>query len=206
MYHCRLFNCFSLLLGTCCLLVPLLGQASMFNVSMNTSSIGGGSFSVVFDLIDGDGMSNNQITLGNFMGFGNPLTSPNYVGGAAGDLSSTVLLSDNLFLNEFVQGFTAGNMLNFTINLTNNFIGGTPDSFIFLLLDSGGSPIPTQDPFGTNAFLSIDIVQDLPVIQTYSTVPNSGFNLGPPTVTSVSEPISLWLLITGLIGLRIMRR
>jgi len=135
MYYCRLFNCFSLLLGACCLLVPLLGQASMFNVSMNTSSIGGGSFSVVFDLIDGDGVSNNQITLGNFMGFGNPLTSPNYVGGTAGDLSSTVLLSDNLFLNEFVQGFTAGNMLNFTINLTNNFIGGTPDSFIFLLLD-----------------------------------------------------------------------
>jgi hypothetical protein len=173
---------------------------------MDTSPISGGSFSVVFDLIDGDGVTNNQINLSNFLGFGNPLTSPNYLGGAAGDLSSAVLLNDSIFLNEFVQGFMASNLLSFSVDLTTNFAGGNPDSFVFLLLDSGGNTIPTQDPLGTDAFLSIDIGPGAPVIQTYGTALGTGVNLGPPTVTSVPEPISLVLLVTGLVGLGIVRK
>ena len=76
MHYRSLFKSFSLFLGACCLAVPLFGQAAMFNVSMDTSSIGGGSYYVVYDLINGDGVSDNQVTLGNFTGFGSPLTNP----------------------------------------------------------------------------------------------------------------------------------
>ncbi len=184
----------------------MLGQATVsdatpFSVTFDTSSISGGTYSLVFDLINGDGVSNNTVTLSSFaFGGGGPSGNPTLTGGSAGTLSTTVTLTDSVFLNEFMQDFTTGSVLSFTMDVLTNFGGGTPDSFSMSLLDSSGIPISTSDPLGTDVFLALDMTPSSSIQSFSSTSPQYPIPV-PQIVANVPEPRTLFLFITGLFGL-----
>ena len=175
-------------------------QAVPVSVSLDTASISGGSFSIAFDFFDGDAAAHNTVTIDGFdFGGGSPTGSPILTGGATGNLSSVVTLSDSGgFFNSLVQGFIPGSILSFVIETTTNFAGGTPDSLVFSLLDSTGAPLPTTDPLGTDALLVIALGSGGPVTETFS---SPAFNIPVPQAAVAPEPGTLVLLGGGLGGL-----
>src|SRR4029078_7193141 len=85
---------------------------------------------------------------------GGPSGAPTLTGGAWGELSGTVTLTDTAFLNEFTQGFTPGDLLSFHLSATGNFAGGIPDGFSLAILDNTELELPTMSSSG--AFVQID--------------------------------------------------
>jgi hypothetical protein len=76
-------------------------------------------------------------------------------------------LRDAAFFNEILQPFSAGTVLNFHVNTTPAFAGGTPDSLTFFVLDNGtGLPVPTVDPSGADSLVEIDLLPT-PAIHTF---------------------------------------
>jgi hypothetical protein len=119
---------------------------------MDTSPLMGspppGPFYIDFQLNDGRGIgdANNMVAIGNFQfDGGNPMGNPlPPIGGAMGDLSSSVTITDSSFLNEFTQQFNPGSIFSFRVDLTTNVdTGQTPDAFSFAILDSTLGPLPT---------------------------------------------------------------
>ena len=181
---------------------------ALFNVTVDTTSISGGTYSVAFDLTDGDSVTNNTVSVSNFVFNGGGITGvPNLTGGASGELNSTVSLMDTVFFNSFDQQFTAGNLLSFTIDISSNFGGGSPDNFAFYLLDDKGDTITTTDPFGTNSFFTIDL-QDPLIIQTFSSIDANQLIPAPVVaqVVEAPEPSLFSLLVLGLAGMLASRR
>jgi hypothetical protein len=143
---------------------PICRADLMFDVKLNTSGLKdhpAGPFSIDFQLNDGSGnfAGVNTATISNFTfgSGGGPTGAPNLFGGAMGNLSSSVTLTDNgAFVNEFFQEFVPGNLLSFTVSLTTNVDPGlTPDGFSFSILDSLLSPLPTTN--FADAFLFVNI-------------------------------------------------
>lgn len=198
----------------------------IFNFTLNTSdpsfsNAPPGPLSLGFQFADGSGTGdgNNSITLSNFnFGGGGPSGSPLMAGSATGDLSSSVTFTDATPTNLFLQGFTPGSSLSFSIDMTTNVDpGGIPDEFILSLLDSTLSPIPTTSSSPLFPLLVIDIDSANPSVQTFGVdgtqQPAAGgfVNFGAPAVTpaqpsSVPEPASILLGATVLVGLALYRR
>jgi hypothetical protein len=167
-----------------------------------------GTFEVDFQLNDGGGTTNNTATINNFaFGGGNPVGSPTILmGGANGDLSGTVTLTDDPllgggFINEFAQQFNLGSALSFDVQLTTNVDSPAPDQFSFAILHNGVE-IPTT---GTgDAFLIVDLDSINPSVQTFrSDLNRTNINIAAPTATSpttaVPEPSSIVLIGAGLL-------
>lgn len=183
-------------------------QAVSFTVNLDTSSLIGvsGPFSVVFDFFDGDATANNVLTVDAFaFGGGSAGGNPSSVGEVSGDLSSSVTLADTngSFFNEFTEGFTPGTVLSYLVTTTTNFAGGTPDSFVFWLLDAAtGLPVPTLDPLGTDALLAMTLGGSPPTVETFGAdTTRTSLELPAPHVAPVSavpEPGTLVLIGTGL--------
>jgi len=204
--------------------LPSSSYAVNYTVTLDTRSLASepappAPFSLEFQLNDGDGTVNNTITLSNFnFGTGGSATgSPTTTGGASGNLSSTVTLTDSSFFNEFIQGFTPSSTdpLSFLFDLTTNEEPITPDSFSLAIFDSSGIGIPTSF---FDVFLQADITSPL-IINTYA----SDASLSPPgcptcaaieipsllvtTDTSpVPEPSTIVLLTSALSVMALRRR
>lgn len=176
-------------------------------VTLDTTNVGAlpdGPFSLAFELADGSGIGdgNNAVVLSDFQfGSGSPIGSPLILGSGFGDLSSTVTLTDADPAGVFVQGFTPGNTLSFLLSFTTNVdLGGTPDEFVFSILDSTFTPIPTGSASPLSPFLVIDLDSNNPAIQTFSadSVPAPSIADAP---SSVPEPSSAALMLIPLAGL-----
>ena len=199
-----------------CLLLssPLCRGNLIFDVSVDTSALIGnpaGPFSIEFQLNDGSGTNdgNNTVLVSNFnFGGGMPVGAATLIGGAIGDLSSTVKITDNNFLNEFFQEFVPGPILSFHVNLSTLVDPGPqPDQYSFAILDCSLIEIPTTSP--ANALVAVDINQQL-TIQTFRGDPNGvlGCNGAPgiplPTPRIVSEPGSLSLSLLGVLTVSLL--
>lgn len=158
---------------------------------LDTSALIGnpeGPFSIAMLFTDGSGTGdgNNTVTLSNFA-FGGGSAGPVslLVGGASGDLTSSVSLSDTSFFNEFISSFTPGTKLSFLLNLTTNQEIPAPDEFSLLLLRGNGSPVPTADPSGLNSLLTVEISSSQPTVTTFP--------------LAIREPATFLLLATALL-------
>lgn len=149
-------------------------------------------------LTDGSGTddNNNAVTLGGFSfggGHAASCATPNNcdaIGGATGDLGSTVTLRDTTFFNAFVQRFTPGGTLAFVLGFSTNLdAGGTPDAFSLSIL-AGGVPIATLDPLGTDTFLRFDIDSAHPALSVFRSSLDAIASIGAPTVTPRGQPPS----------------
>jgi len=178
------------------------GAASIeYFVDINTASLVGnasGPFSLDFQLNDGSGTGdgNNTATINNFaFGSGGATGTANLSGGASGNLSSAVSLTDTSAFNEFYQTFNTGSTLSFDVTLTlNSDSGPTPDSFAFVILDNTLSNIPTTGV--GDSYLLVNL-GPTPSITT-------GPSASPAvtvSVTPVPEPGSVAFISLGLLGL-----
>jgi hypothetical protein len=189
----------------------------VWTVTVNTSQMASdytSHFGIDFELIGTDG---NTVTLSNFS-FGTGNVGPGaafLTGGASGDLSTTVSLSDSAsFFNDFNQGFTPGNTLTFTIDSTLLALppAGSPDNFSMVLFEgydrvngynpytgSGGTLIPTLDPTGNDTFFNFNI--NGPGSTTVSTFSSTSgdITITVTPATTVPEPSSSALMLLGVI-------
>jgi hypothetical protein len=169
----------------------VMAQAGAINVSLDTSLLIGdssGPFSIGFELADGSGTGdgNNAVAISNFLfGSGGATGAPSTFGSAGGDLSSSVLLTDLSVFNVFTQTFLPGSALSFTVNFTNNIDSGSPDEFIFAILDNTQTPIPTT---GGIALLEIDFDSASPTVQTFAGDPTQYMGTGEPGI-ALPDPV-----------------
>lgn len=133
-------------------------QAGAIHVIVDTSPLQGSSGFLAFDFVAGSPVPNNTVSITSFVSDG-----ALGVASASGSTSGTLVpgpldLADSSFFNEWLQGLTYGSMLSFDLAPTGNtFLGGTPDSFSFFLLDGGQTPYTTSDPTGANALFAVDL-------------------------------------------------
>lgn len=202
----------SLLLAAGLFLSTATSQAALaYHVTISTASlntppnVANGLFSLDFQLNSGDTLGNNSVLINNitFNG-GMPSGAATLIGGATGNLGSSITIVDSSAFNEFFQGFTAGTQIEFDLFLTQNVdAGSTPDGFFVSILDNSFASIETNG-FG-NTFLSLDL--DSPTAG--NTFGDLNFASGTGTYSAVALTIpepSAALLGVFACGLGVLRR
>ena len=171
------------------------------NVSIDTSGLSTSPGSEIFFIFtdgSGTGDANNTATLTTFaLGGGSvgAVDIANTFGGASGDMSSTVFLTDSSFTSVLAETFSAGASLSFLLNLTTNVdAGGTPDQFSIAIADPSGTLISTSDPTGFDNLFVINLDSASPSPSTYS----SSVTLSSPGPVTTPEPGTIFLLTVGL--------
>ncbi len=167
---------------------PIYASATFeFDITINIAPLIGNPsapFSLDLQLNDGAGTgdANNTATITSLsFGGGAPSGSATLLGGATGDLGSSVVLTDSSVFNEFYQPFTSGSLLAFHVSLTRNVdAGSTPDAFSIALLDSSLSNVPTTGVADTLLYVTADGA----LLTTGNSINPSGV-----TITAVPEPI-----------------
>jgi hypothetical protein len=195
----------------------------VFTVTLDTAPLttapdtAAGPFSLAFQLAQGDPANLvNTATITDFsFGGGSAGACPascTTFGDVTGDATTSIGLSTSDTFEAIVQSFAPGTQLSIQVDLsTNPNTGVAPDDFAFSLLDSSGSPIPTQDPSGADTFLTVMLNSTNPTIETYASDSTTGTSAGAvfisldaptigtptPTITT-PEPRSFVLLASGL--------
>jgi hypothetical protein len=177
-----------LLLFTLLCLVPALLPAApiTYKVSLDISElVGQGDFQTYFQFIDASGSS--AIVSNLSIAPGLELTFPNPPGS---------------FLTEESVPFTATDpLLQFFVTLDK--VLGPVDFFGFGLNQSDGTPFATNDSFGTNLLLAIDLSDEGPQVVTYNGIEPL---TTAPVADQVPEPGSSILLVSAAAILAAFRR
>lgn len=177
-------------------------QAAPLFVTLDTSALVGhvaGPFTLAFQLTDGGGEAATTVTIGAFdFGGGTPEGLPRWVGGASGDLASSVVLSDTSFFNQVTQTFVAGNALSFAIEASPGVESSFPDLFTLSILDRVGVEIPTLGVFGTE-FVSLEFTSTVPAPGLFASDPSQapaagGAPIVLPAPNVVPEPRAVALI------------
>lgn len=202
----------ALMLGLALALPPAPSRADfVFDVTLDTSPLnapgaafgGGGPYSIDFTLTGADPAQANSVRIAAIdLGGGSAMGPASTINGAAGDLTSGVILDDSggWFFNDFNQVFLPGASLSFEVATTADFAGVAPDLLSFSILDAGGDPIPTGDPTGGGALFFVTLDGPSPSLtDAFSGTDSSGtLMIGPPSLTrAVPEPSSVTLLVLG---------
>lgn len=194
------------LLAGLLLVAPTAWADPTFNVSLNTSSISGTTGQVVFELIDGDGVVNNSLSLANFdFGGGSIAGAPDYVGtsGVSGDLSSSISMDDSGGFAAFTQPLTFGASFSFQLTTTNNFSGSpAPDAFSMALCAPDFSACFSDDQ-ASGLLLQLDLTGGTLSPASFTVNGASAQGLPAPVVTfatTAPEPSTGLLFALALTG------
>ena len=151
-----------------------------------------GPFALDFQFNNGSVLGNNTAVVNNFNYVGgSAVGSPTLLGGALGNISSSVLFDNSGAFQELFQTFTPGTTLRFDVTLSSNVDAGTPDAFSFAILDKDLFNIPTNG-LG-DSLLLVNLNSASPSSQSYN-----GTGVYAAVSTSVPEPTSFVLLLAGL--------
>jgi hypothetical protein len=186
-----------------------------YDVSVDTSSIFGTAGSLDFQFNPGPLVSQAaSLQILNFTSDGTlDVAGPTLSGDVGGALPNPVTFDNGMSFNDYFQGFTFGNMLNFQVSLYGPALS-SPDGvstsesrFAFSMFsDAGGTtPALTTDTNGFAAFIDVKLNGT-----TAGTNFSNQTTIVPETApTAVPEPGSLALLgtvVTGLAFLQCRRR
>ncbi|MGJ5819511.1 NF038129 family PEP-CTERM protein [Paludibaculum fermentans] len=194
------------------LLLAVPSQAAVILVSIDTTPLMTGvtgPYSIEFQLVDGDGLINNMVTIDTFtFGGGSASGAATVAGGVTGDLSSSVVMNDTSFFNTFYQPFVPGSLLTFQVTLTGVYVAPTPDAFSFAILNGSMWEVSTTGM--ANELVFVDL-KTPPVISVYQGLAvGDDPVLGAPVadLQGVPEPTTgiICLLGLGLLALRPRRR
>jgi hypothetical protein len=149
-------------------LTPVFASGeAMYNVSINTSAVGGSSGQLAFDFTtDTPSSPVNDVSILNFATNGT-MGLPQTQGGlVSGDIilgrnpAPLTTIESHFFFNELLLNYTTfGTTTTFSLQIGDNASIGTaiPDEFaLFLLQPDGTSLFPTSDPTGADALFTID--------------------------------------------------
>ncbi len=189
-------------------------RAASFTVSLDTSALVAlGNFGLDFQLIDGDGVSNTTVVLRDFtFGTGGATGSATLVGSATGSLASQIALQDAAFFTSATQAFTPGATLAFLLEVSGSSDPLSPDFFTMALLDANGAEVPTLGV--AEEMLSLSLVAGASPTSYATDTGRTSLNVPAPMVTSVPEPATALLVLSGALlasaryreGLRERRR
>ncbi len=197
------------LLAAAGLLLTTTAHASLFHVNINTGALSlapasaNAPFSLDFQFNDGGVLGNNTATISNFTYGGGAATGSAFtLGGALGNIGSTVTFDNSSAFQELYQTFTVGTVIGFDVSLTQNVDGLTPDSFVVGILDQALLNI-TTDGIG-NSLFNADITSTSPItITTANYSAGTGDYVG---VVAVPEPatagVGFCLAIVGALSRR----
>jgi hypothetical protein len=183
-----------------------------FNVAVDTSSLNGQMGYLDFQFNPGGaGALAAAATVSTFatdgaLQPGAPLNSIS--GDVSGALPGTLTLGNSTAFNDYFEGVTYGNHVNFELTLSGPAIGNSGtvgSSFAFSLYDSTGSmPLLTTDPFGS--VLTVNANADgTTSVETFPQSPNNPTPVA--TASAVPEPSSLVLAAMVLpVGVMTWRR
>ncbi|WP_374580202.1 hypothetical protein, partial [Pseudoduganella sp.] len=162
---------------------------------------------IVFDLVDGDGPS-NQVLLSGFSTDGTLA-----LGAAQGDVSGALpgpfLLRDTQLLNSLL--LVASGADRFAVNFADSGVppqaGGFADSFAAYLVDlQTGLPLPTTDPSGSGALFARFIDGSPVAVYQPLDAPGLSWTVQPADIVPLPVAPTLALFGVGLAGLLWLRR
>ena len=205
-----------LLLGASAFL-PVAGNSRAatlnFHLDLSTASLvanPAAPFALDLQLSRGNGLP-NTLTLSNFVFAGGaPVGSAVTLGGASGNLGSSVVLQDTGALNDLYQVFSGTTLdISFDVLSTLNPSAGTPDLFAVSILDQNLFPILTTSP-GVGTTAETDYLVGVPIddsstfasVRTYSSTVAGSTTPGASVTASapVPEPSSVALLFALSLG------
>ena len=158
---------------------PGFARAATIVVTVDTSALSGTSGRFEFDLFDGDGVTNNTVTISNLVTNGT-LGAVDCSTGCTG--GPPFALNDSIGFGMLLQDLTLGSTFSFTVNYTNNLGGSPADRFALFLLNPGTNftllNTSLDSPFSdTLALLTLDgtaNIQTADVGVSVSAVPEPG--------------------------------
>ena len=182
---------------------------TIYDVTIDTTSLTGTTGTLAFDFIDG-GTPSNQVTISDLQSNGT-LGSSATTGAVSGSAPTSFTLNDTVFFSELVQGLTFGSQLTFQIDATTNgpAPGSLSDTLSFFLLDGQGvldpasafSLIVTTDPTQANSLFTLQIDGTNGAdVSIFNAAPPVPVTFAPVSATSVPEPGTLPLLAFALAG------
>ena len=198
-----------------------LNATTILNVSLDTHTLMGstaGPFSFAAQFAPGSGEldGNNSASLSNFdFDRGSAgATSPTLIGGASGDLLTSVAFRESDFQNFFSQGFVPGSILSFSVRMsTNSDVGGINDELVVYILDSTGAPLPTTAGAFADYLFSARPENGNLTIETFSgdtsRSPLAGggpISIAAPSVTAVPEPRTTVCVMAAFLGIAWLQR
>ena len=157
--------------------IGLAAKRHLFRVSVDTSPLvdhPAGPFSLLLVMTDGTGIADGKATATITrveLGGGKPLGQPFLAGGATGDLSNTVIISNSSSVSVFEETFLAGERLSFHVSFEpERTETGLPTGLALYILDGRGNPIATTSP--ASDFLSFDLTFDDLDFSVYASNPS----------------------------------
>ena len=177
-------------------------SADMYQVTVNTSSLAGGSGNLDFQFNPGPGTTPAATALvSNFSSDGSLIPPAALTGDASGSLPGTLTLDNGTAFNDYFQPFTFGTTITFDVTLSGgvDVSDTTGSSFAFSLYDAGGvTPLLTTDPSGSVLTVNLNTDGSTTLLR-FPATPGELTTVGP-LQAAVPEPSTLTLALLGLGG------